>query len=79
VAESSLPPNSRIQHGRTWPVPDGGANVERFVLYRYDPVSGRTPGLDTYAVDMSTRAPMVLDALIKVKGAIDKDSMCLGG
>ena len=71
MAEFRLPPNSRIQQGSTWPVPDNDANVKRFVVYRYDPESGRTPRLDTYAVDMSACAPMVLDALIKIKDEID--------
>ncbi|MGH7114105.1 MAG: succinate dehydrogenase iron-sulfur subunit, partial [Stellaceae bacterium] len=36
-----------------------------------DPTSGENPRVDTYSVDMDHCAPMVLDALIKIKNEID--------
>lgn len=69
MAEFRLPSNSRIQRGRIYPAPAG--NTKRFIVYRYDPDSGQNPRLDSYQVDTSTCAPMVLDALIKIKDEID--------
>ena len=52
-------------------VPKGAKRVREFVIYRYTPDSGENPRLDTYDVDMDNCAPMVLDALIKIKNEID--------
>jgi succinate dehydrogenase / fumarate reductase iron-sulfur subunit len=41
------------------------------MVYRYDPESGQNPRLDTYEVDTGHCAPMVLDALFKIKDEID--------
>ena len=66
MAEFTLPRNSRMVTGKTWPRPEGAANLRTFRIYRYDPDSGRNPQVDTYFVDMDTCGPMVLDALIKI-------------
>ncbi len=71
MAEFRLPANSRIRKGRHFAAPDGARNVQRYVVYRYDPDSGENPRLDTYEVDMDSCGPMVLDALIKIKNEID--------
>ena len=71
MAEFTLPRNSRMVTGKTWPRPEGATNVRTFRIYRYDPDSGRNPQIDTYFVDMDTCGPMVLDALIKIKNEID--------
>jgi len=71
VAEFRLPPNSRIAKGRHFPAPEGATDVRHFAVYRYDPDSGENPRMDTYAVDMATCGPMVLDVLIKIKDEID--------
>ena len=71
MAEFTLPRNSRMVTGKTWPRPEGAANLRTFRIYRYDPDSGRNPQVDTYFVDMDTCGPMVLDALIKIKTEID--------
>ncbi len=70
MVELTLPRNSRMITGKTWPKP-AGANVRTFRIYRYDPDSGVNPQIDTYFVDMDTCGPMVLDALIKIKNEID--------
>ena len=70
MVELTLPRNSRMVTGKTWPRP-GGANVRAFRIYRYDPDSGRNPQIDTYLVDLDSCGPMVLDALIKIKNEID--------
>jgi len=71
VAEFRLPPNSRITKGRHFPAPEGATDVRHFAVYRYDQDSGENPRMDTYAVDMATCGPMVLDVLIKIKNEID--------
>ena len=71
MVELTLPRNSRLVTGRTWPKPEGAANVRTFRIYRYDPDWGRNPQIDTYFVEMDTCGPMVLDALNKIKNEID--------
>ena len=62
---------SRIEQGRTWPVPAGVTRSKRLKIYRYDPDSGSNPRLDTYDVDIDDCGPMVLDALIWIKNKVD--------
>ena len=71
MAEFKLPANSRIQVGKTYPAAKGAKRIKRFQIYRYDPETGQNPCLDTYEIDLDDCAPMVLDALIKIKNEID--------
>ncbi len=71
MAELTLPKNSRIQPGKTWPKPAGAIRLREFRVYRYDPDSGENPRLDTYFVDLDDCGPMVLDALLYIKNKID--------
>jgi succinate dehydrogenase / fumarate reductase iron-sulfur subunit len=71
MAEFTLPANSKIREGRTISAPAGAKNTRKFKVYRYDPDSGENPRVDTYEVDMDSCAPMVLDALIKIKNEMD--------
>ncbi|MDX1711929.1 MAG: succinate dehydrogenase iron-sulfur subunit [Rhodovibrionaceae bacterium] len=71
MAQFTLPKNSKIRDGKTWPKPEGGKNLKAFRIYRWDPDSGETPRLDTYHVDLDDCGPMVLDAIIKIKNEID--------
>jgi succinate dehydrogenase / fumarate reductase iron-sulfur subunit len=71
MAEFSLPANSKIREGKTYPAPAGAKNVKRFRIYRYDPDSGANPRMDTYDIDLAACGPMVLDALIKIKNEMD--------
>jgi succinate dehydrogenase / fumarate reductase iron-sulfur subunit len=64
-------PESRIERGKTWPVPDGATRVKAFEIYRYDPEAGDNPRLDLFHVDLDDCGPMVLDALIWIKNKID--------
>jgi succinate dehydrogenase / fumarate reductase iron-sulfur subunit len=45
--------------------------VRTFRIYRYDPSSGENPRIDTFELDLKSCGPMVLDALIQIKGSID--------
>ena len=71
MAQFRLPPNSRIEKGKTWPAPDGAKRPRRFKIYRYDPDGESNPRLDTYTIDLDDCGPMVLDAIIKIKNEID--------
>ena len=70
MVEFTLPKNSRMTIGKTWPKPQG-ANVRAFKVYRFDPDSGENPRVDTYYIDLDDCGPMILDALIKIKTDID--------
>ncbi|WP_299375134.1 succinate dehydrogenase iron-sulfur subunit [uncultured Tateyamaria sp.] len=71
MVQLTLPKNSRMQTGKTWPKPEGAKNVRKFQIYRWNPDDGKNPQVDTYFVDMDTCGPMILDALIKIKNEID--------
>ncbi|HPG02676.1 MAG TPA: 2Fe-2S iron-sulfur cluster-binding protein, partial [Rhodoblastus sp.] len=70
MVEFTLPKNSRVTPGKSWPRPSG-ANVKEFKIYRWDPDDGRNPRLDTYYVDRDDCGPMILDAIIWIKNKID--------
>ncbi len=71
MAQFKLPANSVIGKGKTYYAGAGAKNIKRFQIYRWDPDSGENPRLDTYEVDLDTCAPMVLDALLKIKNEMD--------
>src|SRR5258708_30750276 len=71
MTEFRLPANSRIRKGITHKAPAGAAEVRTFKIYRFDPSSGENPRVDTYELDMKGCGPMVLDALILIKGTVD--------
>jgi len=71
MAEFTLPANSKIGTGKTYPVAAGAKRVKDFKIYRWNPDDGQRPRLDTYQVDLDQCGPMVLDALIKIKNEID--------
>ena len=66
-----LPANSRIGHGKIWPIPTSAVRRKRFRVYRWNPDDQQKPRLDTFAVDLDRCGPMVLDALIMIKNEID--------
>jgi succinate dehydrogenase / fumarate reductase iron-sulfur subunit len=71
MAEFTLPADSVVKEGKTFKAEAGAKNVKRFIIYRYDPDSGNNPRTDVYEVDMDSCGPMVLDALLKIKGEMD--------
>ena len=72
MAQLTLPKNSTIDKkaGKTFASP-GAKQPRKFSIYRYDPDTGANPRVDTYEVDMAACGPMVLDALITIKPAVD--------
>jgi len=71
MVQLALPKNSRVGTGKTWPSPVGAAPLKEFPIYRWNPDDGANPRVDTYFIDTSDCAPMVLDALILIKSKID--------
>ena len=71
MVQLSLPKNSKVASGKSWPAPSGAKRVKTFKIYRYDPAGGKNPYWDTYQIDLDECGPMVLDALFKIKNEID--------
>jgi succinate dehydrogenase / fumarate reductase iron-sulfur subunit len=71
MVELTLPKNSKITQGKTWPKPEGATNLREFRVYRWNPDDGENPSIDTYYVDMDDCGPMILDALIWIKNNVD--------
>jgi succinate dehydrogenase / fumarate reductase iron-sulfur subunit len=70
MAEFRLPPNSRPLPGVTHRAP-GARELRTFRIYRFSPDGGTNPRIDTFEIDAKSCGPMVLDALIQIKAAID--------
>ena len=71
MVQLTLPENSRIKPGKTWPKPVDATRLTEFRIYRWNPDDGANPHIDTYFVDRDDCGPMVLDALIWIKSKID--------
>ncbi len=71
MVELTLPKNSKIKPGKTWPKPEGATNLREYRIYRWSPDDDENPRIDTYFVDMDDCGPMVLDALLWIKNKID--------
>ena len=72
MVQFRLPKNSTMSEGKTFKAEPGAKNVKRFRVYRWSPDDDKNPTIDTYEVDLDKCGPMVLDALIKIKNAIDQ-------
>src|SRR5581483_3103075 len=71
MVQFTLPKNSRLAEGKTWPKPASAKRTTEFRIYRWNPEDGANPRIDTYYVDRDDCGPMVLDALIWIKNNID--------
>ncbi len=71
MVQLTLPKNSTISKGKTWPKPEGAANLREFHIYRWNPDDNLNPRVDTYFVNVDDCGPMVLDAIIWIKNKID--------
>ena len=72
MAEFTLPKNSKVGTGKSWPTPANATNTKTFKIYRWNPDDGENPQVDTYVIDLDDCGPMVLDALIKIKNEVDQ-------
>jgi succinate dehydrogenase / fumarate reductase, iron-sulfur subunit len=71
MVQLTLPKNSKIVPGKTWPAPAGAKRTTEFRVYRWNPDDGQTPRIDTYFVDRDDCGPMVLDGLVWIKNKVD--------
>jgi succinate dehydrogenase / fumarate reductase iron-sulfur subunit len=70
MVEFTLPANSKVTEGKTFKA-SSAKKPRNFKVYRWNPDDGKNPRVDTYEIDMADCAPMVLDALIKIKNEVD--------
>src|ERR1700683_1816933 len=71
MAEFRLPANSRPVQGVTHRAAAGAREGRTFRIYRFNPDAGENPRIDRFELDMKSCGPMVLDALIQIKAALD--------
>jgi hypothetical protein len=57
MAEFSLPSNSKVKKGTTYPAAEGAKRVKTFKIYRYDPDTGDNPRMDSYEIDLDSCGP----------------------
>lgn len=72
MVEFTLPKNSKVGQGKKVTLPQGVKRQKTFHIYRWNPDDQENPKLDHFDVDLDKVGPMVLDALIHIKG--EKDS-----
>ncbi len=71
MVELTLPKNSKVKKGKTWPKLEGARNLREYRIYRWSPDDEENPQVDTYYVDTDDCGPMILDALLWIKNNID--------
>ena len=71
MAQFTLPKNSKVKPGKTFPLNGDAKRKKTLQVYRWDPDKGDNPRMDSYEVDLEKCGQMVLDALIHVKNEID--------
>src|SRR5260370_26246047 len=71
MVQLTLPVNSRVKPGKTWPKPANAKRLTEFRIYRWNPDDGANPHIDTYFIDRDDCGPMGLDALIWIKSKVD--------
>ncbi len=71
MAQFTLPKNSKVKQGKSFPLHGTGARKQTLRVYRWDPDAGENPRLDSYEIDPDQCGQMVLDALIHIKNEID--------
>ena len=71
MVQFRLPVNSRPVAGVTHRAAAGVRERRTFRIYRFDPDRGGNPRIDTFELEVKSCGPMVLDALIQIKAALD--------
>ncbi|MDE1972819.1 MAG: succinate dehydrogenase iron-sulfur subunit, partial [Hyphomicrobiales bacterium] len=71
MVQFTLPKNSKIGEGKTWPHPAKAKKERELRIYRWNPDDGQNPRVDTYHINAGDCGPMVLDALIWIKNNVD--------
>ena len=57
MVQLTLPKNSQMRTGKTWPKPETGGTLRKFSIYRWNPDDGDNPRVDTYFVDLDDCGP----------------------
>ena len=75
MVQFTLPENSKVKPGKVHEalieLSPNNPRLKTFKIYRYDPMQAENPTYDIYTLDLNSCGPMVLDALIKIKGKVD--------
>ena len=71
MVEFTLPKNSKVTQGKTWPQPEKATEVRNSRSTAGTRTTAQNPRIDTYYVDPDDCGPMVLDALIWIKNNVD--------
>jgi succinate dehydrogenase / fumarate reductase iron-sulfur subunit len=71
MAKFRLPKNSRIKKGAMYSCIGQHGPIQLVRIYRWNPDDEKNPRIDTFEVDIDECGPMVLDALISIKGNHD--------
>ena len=71
MVQFTLPKNSKVTEGKTWPHPAKAKAEHEYRVYRWNPDDGNNPRIDTYYVDTTDCGPMVLDGLNWLKNNVD--------
>ena len=71
MAQFTLPKNSKVKPGKSFPLNGDATRKKTLQVYRWDPDTGGNPRMDSYEIDLDKCGPMVLDALIHIKNDID--------
>ena len=71
MAQLTLPKNSKVKPGKSFPLNSAAKGKKTLRVYRWDPDSGENPRMDSYEIDTGKCGQMVLDALIHIKNHID--------
>jgi len=71
MVEFSLPRNSKPVNGKHVKCVTQTDTTRTFQVYRWDPEDDQNPRIDSFDIDLNECGPMVLDALIKIKGDLD--------
>ena len=46
MVQLTLPKNSQMRTGKTWPKPESGGTLRKFQIYRWSPDDGDNPRVD---------------------------------
>ena len=68
MVEFTLPKNSRVTEGKTWPGKPGARNEREFRVYRWNPDDGNNPRVNTYKVDLDDDRNLTIDMTLTAPG-----------
>ena len=71
MVELLLPKNSKVMKGKQYLLDKKTKKSKKLSIYRFNPDTGENPSIDTYEINLDDCGPMILDALIYIKGNID--------